>query len=328
MRTMRTWLKRIYWTDEREDAAFWRRLAIITDPPGRKSKQWKGREQPDAGEVRPTFAPHYEVGDRLLVCIASSPGCPPDLVRRCPAILEVTNEPCWDPELVDRTGPRLKEGDKWGMVTGVSCLYAVDPQSAPRVGRIGLERLNRAPHSELDDAFGQEAQRLLEQIEQRSTKNGGPGSGSRPSGRVTVIPVEQGEVEGYDVESKDEVKRAHRQERQLVASYVQYMSAQGDTMVRQKIGVLGARGPIFSDLFNETRRQLIEAKAHVSRSNVRMAIGQLADYGRFIEPPVRHAVLLDSRPPNDLSDLLSRQGIAVIWPDGQRFTDDAGGEFT
>jgi hypothetical protein len=43
---------------------------------------------------------------------------------------------------------------------------------------------------------------------------------------------------------------------------------------------------------------------------------------------VRRAVLVGSRPADDLNDLLSRQGIAVIWPDGQRFTDDAGGEFT
>lgn len=67
MMAMRTWLKRIYWTDEREDAAFWQRLAIITDPPGRNSKRLKGRDQPEAGEVRPAYAPHYEVGDRLLV---------------------------------------------------------------------------------------------------------------------------------------------------------------------------------------------------------------------------------------------------------------------
>jgi hypothetical protein len=61
---------------------------------------------------------------------------------------------------------------------------------------------------------------------------------------------------------------------------------------------------------------------------VRMAIGQLADYTRFIQPPPRRAVLLDARPPSDLNDLLHRQEIAAIWPDEQRFTDDAGGEFT
>jgi hypothetical protein len=325
---MAWWLKRIYWTDEREDADFWRNLTVITDPPGRNSKSLSSREQPKAGQVRPPYAPHYEIGDHLLVCVANSPRCPTGLVRRCPAILEVTDRPRWNPDLVDRGGSRPKEGDRWGVVTSVSCIHAVDPHEAPRSERIGFKRLNQAPHSKMDDALGQEAQRLLEQIEQRSTKSSGPNSHGRSAGQVTLIPVEQGEVEGYDVESKDAVRRACRHEQQLVASFVQYMRDQGDTVVRHKIGVPGAKGPIFSDVFNETRGQLIEAKAQVSRDDVRMAIGQLADYVRFIEPPPRRAVLLGSRPPSDLSDLLSSQGVATIWPDGQRFTDDAGGEFT
>jgi hypothetical protein len=198
----------------------------------------------------------------------------------------------------------------------------------------------------LADALGRKAQRRLEQIEQRYAadssrgsgsagnhngsggKGSGPGSGGRPSGRVTLIPVERSEVEGYEVQSKDQVKRARRQEQQLVAAYVQYMTDQGDSIVRHKIELPGTSGLLYSDLFNETRDQLIEAKSGVSRNDVRMAIGQLADYRRFIDPSVRCAVLLSSRPPDDLSDLLSRQGIAVIWSDGQRFTDDAGGEFT
>ncbi len=325
---MAWWLKRIYWTDEREDADFWRSLAVITDPPGRNSKSLKGREQPKADQVRPPHAPRYEIGDYLLVCVANSPGCPPDLVRRCPAILKVIDQPRWNPDLVDRGGSRPKEGDRWGVATNVSCIHAVDPHEAPRAKRIGLERLNQAPHSKLDNALGQEAQRLLEQIEQRSTKSSDSDSHGWSVGQVTLIPVEQGEVEGYDVERKDAVRRARRHEYQLVANYVQYMRDQGDTVVRHKIKVPGAKAPVFSDVFNETRGQLIEAKAHVSRGNVRMAIGQLADYARFVEPPPRRAVLLDSRPPGDLSDLLSSQGVAVIWPDGHRFTDDAGGEFT
>jgi hypothetical protein len=32
MRAMRTWLKRIYWTDEREDAAFWQRWVSVVAP--------------------------------------------------------------------------------------------------------------------------------------------------------------------------------------------------------------------------------------------------------------------------------------------------------
>jgi hypothetical protein len=318
---MTWWLKRIYWTDEREDADLWWNTGVITDPPGRKSKSLRGGEQPTVGQVRPPYAPSYAVDDYLVVCFASSRGCPLDLVQRCPAILQVTGEPHWDPDLVDEGGFRPKEGDRWGVVTDVSCIHAVDPRGAPRIRRIGLKRLNQAPQSRLSGTLGEEARRLLEQIEQRST------NASKLS-RVKVIPVEGGTIEGYDVETKDEVRRARRQEKLLVARYVKYMENQGDTIVRHKIEVRDTRGSLFSDIFNETRRQLVEAKVQTTRSNVRMAIGQLADYTRFIQPPPRRAVLLDTRPPSDLNDLLHRQEIAAIWPDGQRFTDDAGGEFT
>lgn len=237
------------------------------------------------------------------------------------SVVAVTGEPHWDPDLVDQGGVRPKEGDRWGVVTEVSCIHAVDPQGAPRIRRIGLTRLNQAPQSRLSDALGDEARRLLEQIEQRSTD-------ASKLGRVKVIPVEGGTIEGYEIETKDEVRRARRQEKLLVDRYVKYMENQGDTIVRHKIEARDTRSSLFSDIFNETRRQLVEAKAQATRGNVRMAIGQLADYTRFIQPPPGRAVLLNARPPSDLNDLLNKQEIAVIWPDGQRFTDDAGGEFT
>ena len=92
--------------------------------------------------------------------------------------------------------------------------------------------------------------------------------------------------------------------------------------------VPGASGPLYSDLYNETRGQLIEAKAGTSRSDVRMAIGQLADYARMIKPSPRCAVLLEARPSQDLIDLLHSQDFAVIWRDGPGFCDNVGGTFT
>ncbi|MFH9888565.1 hypothetical protein ACH4OQ_28410 [Streptomyces luteogriseus] len=49
-----------------------------------------------------------------------------------------------------------------------------------------------------------------------------------------------------------------------------------------------------------------------------MAIGQLADYGRFVEYSIR-AVLVPSKPREDLLALAESQGCAVIWPDGKVF---------
>ena len=52
------------------------------------------------------------------------------------------------------------------------------------------------------------------------------------------------------------------------------------------------------------------------------AIGQLADYKRFVDPPPNHlAVLLPSRPRSDLEALLTSENIQVIWPAGEGFSD-------
>ena len=45
-----------------------------------------------------------------------------------------------------------------------------------------------------------------------------------------------------------------------------------------------------------------------------MAIGQLADYSRFIDADAKKAILVPEKPRPDLLDLASSQGIDVIWP--------------
>jgi hypothetical protein len=57
-----------------------------------------------------------------------------------------------------------------------------------------------------------------------------------------------------------------------------------------------------------------------------MAIGQLADYRRFIERDLKHlAVLVPAEPRRDLSDLLLGEGINLIYPTGNGFEDSMGG---
>jgi hypothetical protein len=60
-----------------------------------------------------------------------------------------------------------------------------------------------------------------------------------------------------------------------------------------------------------------------------MAIGQLADYRRFIEPHPSYGVLLPERPRSDLEVLLSAESIAVAWPvEKGTFADNRAGTFT
>jgi hypothetical protein len=58
-----------------------------------------------------------------------------------------------------------------------------------------------------------------------------------------------------------------------------------------------------------------------------MAIGQLADYGRFVPKGADRAVLLDAKPQADLLVLLDSQGVATIWRNGESFVDNARGRF-
>ena len=85
---------------------------------------------------------------------------------------------------------------------------------------------------------------------------------------------------------------------------------------------------MLSDLYDQTRQNLIEAKGTGSREAVRMAIGQLADYGRFTPKDTATAVLLPERPRQDLEALLRSQGISSVWQVGSGFDDNAGERFT
>jgi hypothetical protein len=45
-----------------------------------------------------------------------------------------------------------------------------------------------------------------------------------------------------------------------------------------------------------------------------MAIGQLADYARLVDPAPVKAILLPQQPRSDLCDLLRLEEITAVWP--------------
>jgi hypothetical protein len=51
-----------------------------------------------------------------------------------------------------------------------------------------------------------------------------------------------------------------------------------------------------------------------------MAIGQLADYARFVTPTPQRVLLLPERPAADLVDLLKREHITLLVPPGSART--------
>src|SRR5262249_1027954 len=86
--------------------------------------------------------------------------------------------------------------------------------------------------------------------------------------------------------------------------------------------------PLFCDIFDVSRKNLIEAKGTGAREAVRLAIGQLLDYRRFEPAETAIAILLENRARPDLERLLSAQGILMIWKtEGGEFVDNAAGRF-
>jgi hypothetical protein len=60
---------------------------------------------------------------------------------------------------------------------------------------------------------------------------------------------------------------------------------------------------------------LFEAKATAARESVRMAVGQLLDYRRYVTPEPSLAMLLPSAIPWDMLELVDSLGIGVVWRD-------------
>ena len=90
----------------------------------------------------------------------------------------------------------------------------------------------------------------------------------------------------------------------------------------------GEACPIVCDVYDETRNNLVEAKGSGTRGELRMAIGQLIDYGRFADGPPAKAVLVPSRPRADLEALLRAADVAAVWPTRNGgFQDNADGRF-
>ncbi|MFF8462036.1 restriction endonuclease [Streptomyces albidoflavus] len=140
---------------------------------------------------------------------------------------------------------------------------------------------------------------------------------SKPN-QVDDLPLERNENETTFVNPNQEPYEADRKEARLVKAFADYLTSNGHQSGRQRILPPGESRPLFTDLHAKGLGLLVEAKGSVTRENIRMAIGQLADYGRFVDHTIR-AILLPSQPREDLLALAKTQDCAVIWPEGKGF---------
>jgi hypothetical protein len=280
-------MKLLYNTAGRKAAQDWKDLAWVSDgPPGR--------------------SPHYKVGDELLLYDVPS--------RSFPARARVTAEPVENPRLVNREGG-AGEGRRWPYVTSVRVLGAVDLNVAPTpkmlevaVGQGGHRRIERRAYQRaaayVPDGFAHP--RLEEPL-------------ARP------IPIERSTDEPFEQRFEAATHRAYRREQILVERLGRHLRRRGHEVSRHAI-TLPDGTELRSDLTDHDMGLLVEAKAEADRASIRMAIGQLADYSRFISPaPKAQAVLVPERPAADLIELLDELKIGLIWMSGGRFRDNRGG---
>jgi hypothetical protein len=128
---------------------------------------------------------------------------------------------------------------------------------------------------------------------------------------VSDVSIEAHVAETFQSEPKREPTTAERREAALVQRYSASLTAAGAAITRKRICLPDLGHPLYTDLYDSTRRELVEAKGSASRHHVRLAIGQLYDYGRHVEHKSL-AILLPSDPGADLVGLLHSLGITCV----------------
>jgi hypothetical protein len=136
--------------------------------------------------------------------------------------------------------------------------------------------------------------------------------------RIDIVPAEERHTERAFVAPDRQPYELERREADLVHRYRDHLVRRGHEISRLRIVPPGEATPLYSDLWDVTTAELVEAKGGATRDQIRSAIGQLMDYGRFVDAKTR-AVLVPSRPRSDLLSFLSAVNIAVIYPDGDSF---------
>lgn len=133
---------------------------------------------------------------------------------------------------------------------------------------------------------------------------------------VLTVPIEANEAEMFTVQSRVDDQERRRSEGCLVTAYADYLRRLGHSVCRHRIPV--SDGVLITDLYDETTGELVEAKSSTDRGTIRLALGQILDYARYIHP-VSTAVLLPQQPTVDLCVLMSSNDVGIVWPHGQVF---------
>ncbi|MBC6457061.1 hypothetical protein [Actinomadura sp. HBU206391] len=138
-----------------------------------------------------------------------------------------------------------------------------------------------------------------------------------PAGQLRVDDIDlTDEAESVLVHQLGGSREAKLREASLVKRYVEWLKKQGCEVTRKRISLPTPGSALTTDLYDETRSELIEAKSSAARPYVRLALGQILDYSRFVNSARQRAVLFPTRPVADLVRLLHSHGVVCIYEDG------------
>ncbi|MFJ6703566.1 MULTISPECIES: hypothetical protein [unclassified Streptomyces] len=110
---------------------------------------------------------------------------------------------------------------------------------------------------------------------------------------------------------------AVRREAELTQQYIAHLRSLGHSVGAFQIKVKGLSSTLRTDLYDATEHRLYEVKGAHAREDVRMALGQLLDYSRYVSTdqhpnPPECTILLPAQPDADMYDLCRKYEVEII----------------
>ena len=159
--------------------------------------------------------------------------------------------------------------------------------------------------------------------------SGSPNTGTTPNAgassqqeglRVKVVPPEASNVLEYRT-TPTAGEGARRSESLLVKEFERWLAMKGHEVGRAQIRPVGENAPLVTDTYDVTDSVLYEAKSSADRATIRLGVGQLLDYLRFL-PGVKGSLLLPSDPSYDLRLFIFSCGFSVTYRQGSSWVTD------
>ncbi|MFI5955528.1 hypothetical protein [Cryptosporangium sp. NPDC051539] len=159
-----------------------------------------------------------------------------------------------------------------------------------------------------------------------SARGGQPANELRSERDLRIVPPEKPSTEAIFYLSEERATEATQTEAILREKFRSWRDPNGDRLEGIEIPVGGSTLRV--DLYDQASSLLIEVKAKPDRFHLRLAVGQLFDYRRYLKRSdidANLAVLVPEPPSADLMDLLNSANIGAIWPTADSFSDSEGG---